>query len=151
MQKSNIAFGSIFAAIGVVFVIGALRLGLSSPTSDGVPGAGFFPFIIALVVLALGLGLVISSIISPDGRPSPFRMDAEQRENLRPFVLTIVALFGFFVLWYLIRFEVAAFVFCIFLNKVYKRSWLFTIVFSVILVSVTYFIFNRLLFIQFDI
>lgn len=151
MQKTNIAFGTVFTGIGLLFLFVSLRYGIASPTSDGVPGAGFFPFLVSALVVLLGIALIALSLLHRDGQPSPFHMDKEQRENILPFALTIIAIFAFFALWRLIPFEWAALAFCLFMNRAYGRSWRFNILFSVIFVFSIHYIFNRLLFVQFEI
>ena len=170
MRKSDVVSGFLFSAVGLVFLIGALMYGISSPTSDGQPGVGFFPFIVSGIVLLLGIGLIITSITarSNSNRPSPFAMDMEQKGNPRLWYLTVAGLVGLFLLWYLAplrvftalvksevfffedyAFEFAALVFSVFMNRVYGRGWLFSCVFALLFVGLVYFCFTKMLYIQF--
>lgn len=168
MRTSDISFGVVFALVAAVFMIGAWQLGFGS-SADGVPGSGVFPFAISLLVFALGLALIVKAVrkISPE-TPSPFALDDETRINLRPFVLTIAGLLAFLGLWYLsplrlldmmdketvfyfndYAFEFAAFLFSIYLNRVFARSWKFSLIMSAVIILTVHFVFTRLLYIQF--
>lgn len=168
MRVSDISFGVVFAVVAAIFMVGAWQLGFES-SKDGVPGSGVFPFAISLLVFALSIVLIVNALrkIKP-GTPSPFKLDAETRSNLRPFVLTVVGLLCFLGLWYLsplrlldmankesvfyfndYAFELAAFLFSIYLNRVFGRTWKFTLIMSTILILTVHFCFTRLLYIQF--
>ena len=157
MHKTDAIGGGVFAAVGAAFVVGALQLGVGSATSDGVMGPGFFPFLLEMLVVILSLALVISYFRHQGEKTESFRMEVEQRDNLKPLVLTVVCLLGLFVLWHLLNqlvpsycFEIAAVLFCLVLNRIYRRGWLFTVAYSVVIVTVVHFVFVRVLYIQFS-
>lgn len=150
MQKSDTISGLAFAAVGIFFIVGAFTLGIASPTKDGVPGAGFFPFIIGLAVAFLGGLLTVKSFLFKGEKEPAFALDAEQRANLRPFFATILALAAMFGIWHLVNFECAAVLFGLGVNRLYGRSWLFSILFSVVFVGIIYLMFVKLFHIQFE-
>ncbi|MDR1536127.1 MAG: tripartite tricarboxylate transporter TctB family protein [Planctomycetota bacterium] len=149
MHKTDLASAGAFMAVAAIFMIGAWRFGISSRTSDGVPGAGFFPFIIGLIVLGLNSAQVVLWLKGKgEGKPS-FALADEQRDNPRALFVTIAALVGLLVLWRLIFFEAAALLFCLAMNHFYGRGKLFNLVFSLLLVGLIHLFFARFLYIQF--
>ena len=149
MHNSDVYSGSAFLAVAAVFIVGGLQLGVASPTADGVPGAGFFPVVIGATVALLGIILIAQSRLFKGERKESFRMISEQKKNIRHLVLTVVSLIGMFVVWHLINFEVALIVFSLFINRVYGRSWLFCILFTVVFVGLIYLMFDKVFHIQF--
>ncbi len=147
-MKGDTVSGIIFTAFGGLFLFPSLELGLASQTSDGVPGAGFFPFWISVVVIAIGLTLFIMGIKSKVSVPY-FSMNAEQKENLKPFFLTGASVIVFLVLWLLLGFLPAAIALSILLNVLYKRTIKFIALYTLLFVGVLYYIFYYLLRIQF--
>ena len=161
MQKSNIISGGIFAALAAAFMIGAMKYGIKSASSDGVPGPGFFPFVLGLIVFVLGIILIVQGVTGKGTAGSAFAMDEEQRANIKTFFLTIGAIIAMFVIWHfpapefmivrkLTMFEPAALFLCIALNKIYKRGWLFSTVFALFVVILIHLLFVQLLSISFE-
>lgn len=149
MHKSDIYSGTAFVVLAAIFIVGGLRLGVSAPTKDGVPGAGFFPVVIGAAVAVLGGLLVMQSLTFKGPKKESFRMVEEQKANIRPLVLTVVCLLAMFVVWHLVNFEVAVTLFSLAVNKVYGRSWKFGILFTLVFVGIIYLMFDKLFHIQF--
>ena len=137
-------------AAAAVFIVGALRLGVGSSTSDGVPGAGFFPFVLALIILVLGLVQATLFFRDRGEKKTSFALPLDRRANAARIAATVGAMLGLFALWKLVRFEAAAPAFCLFLNWVYGRGWLFNLIFSALMTLLIHLLFTRLLYIQFD-
>lgn len=150
MYKGDTIPGLLVCGVGIWFLVPGIGLGMSSPTLSGVPGAGFFPVIIASAVILFGLALFVKGLKN-NGKLVYFKMDDEQRANLKPLLLTVAAILIFIVLWKLIHFVVAAFAFCLFLNWVFHRNWKYNLTFSVLFVTLIYCIFNLGLKVQFAI
>lgn len=150
MHKSDLAAGGVFAAVAIVFLIGAVQLGIPSPTSDGVPGAGFFPFILSSLLIVL-CGVMAYQYLTHKGeKHESFRREAEQKGNMTPFILTLAAMLVMFVIWHLVNFELGCLVFCLAANIIYKRSWKFTIAFSIIFTAALHLVFIRMLMLSFE-
>jgi len=147
--KGDTIPGLIFAAVGLAFLLPSVDLGILSTTKDGVPGAGFFPSILSAGVIICGIGLFISGLLAKGGFEY-FYLDEEQKKNIRPFFITLAAMFVFMLVWKLVDFFLAMGLFCLFMNWIYKRSWKFNILFSVGFVICIYVAFTMLLKIQFD-
>lgn len=140
MYKGDTIPGFLLTGIGAMFLIPGIGLGVAPSTSDHVPGAGFFPVFVSSVVIILGILLVLKGL-KANGKQRYFEMDDEQKSNILPFFSTIAAVIAFFLIWKFVRFEIAALVFCLFVNWIYKRSWKYNIAFSVIFVAAIYCIF----------
>lgn len=169
MRKSVILTAVGFNLVGVVFLIGALQLGITSRTSDGVPGAGFFPFVVSLLVLILGTALIVKTLRNPD-KPSPFAMDTEQQGNKRTLRVAIYGLAIIMLLWLIAPLDVldglqlsetflfrdyafgfASIVYSLYMNRALGRSWQFSVFFAVCFFLLVHFVFTEFLYIQFDI
>lgn len=148
MHKGDTIPGLLFTVVGVFFLIPALKLGFTSSTSDGVPGAGFFPAICSVIVIILGLAVSIDGI-RKKGAFVYFEMDEEQRKNKIPFFVTIAAIIFFFFIWKFTSFFIAVPIFAFGMNVFLKRSILFNILFTVILTVCIYLAFTKLLMINF--
>lgn len=55
-NKRDMIFAAVLIPLGIAVIIGAIRLKLGTPLH---PGAGFFPFLIGLVLIALSILLFI--------------------------------------------------------------------------------------------
>ncbi len=149
MHNTDTYSGSAFLAFAAVFIIGGLQLGVSSPTADGVPGAGFFPVVIGAAVAFLGAVLIVQSRTFKGEKTASFRMVDEQKKNIRPLVLTVLGLLGMFALWHAVNFELAVVAFSLFMNRVYGRSARFNLVFTFVFVGLIYLMFDKVFHIQF--
>ena len=73
-----------------------------------------------------------------------FKMDEEIRGNAKIALLVLSGLIVFMILWKLTNlFIPLVFVFAVYLNLLFKRSWIFTIIFSVVLTAFIYYLFVR--------
>ena len=64
--KKDVLSGAAAVCIAVAFMFPSLRLGVASLTSDGVPGPGFFPFFVSLLVIGLGVALILKGFLRKD-------------------------------------------------------------------------------------
>ena len=147
--KGDTVPGLICIEVGLAFLLPSINLGIIATTKDGVPGAGFFPAILSSGVILGGIGLFFNGFMAK-GSFEYFHLDEEQKKNIRPFFITIISMLVFMLLWKFVDFFVAMALFCLFLNRIYKRSWKFNILFTVGLVVGIYIAFTVLLKIQFD-
>lgn len=150
MFKGDTVPGCFFIGFGLLFLFPSLGLGVASPTSDGVPGAGFFPTIMAVLLIVFGILLTINGIKSK-GSLVYFEMDEEQKANVKPFFITMISICVFFALWKVIGFYFSVLIFCFFLNKVYQRNFKFNITYSILFTALIYFVFTVALKIQFTV
>ncbi len=142
--------GIVFALVGIFFLIYTIispQLTFGSTTSDGVPGAGFFPYILSALLIILGVVLVIRSQ-SKEIKPY-VEMTDEVRGNLRTMLIMLAGFVVFLLVWKLLSgfignwgFLACVFVFEIFINKLFQRSWKFTLIYAAVLTVFIYLVFN---------
>ena len=141
--------GIIVAVIGAFFFIMTAtnsQMSFISTTSDGVPGGGFFPYILSAILFVLGLALVGRSV---KNEPVKYvEMTEENRKNLKTMLLTVAGFVVFLIVWkitapYLgnIAFMACVFLLELFLNRLLERSWKFTLIYAVVFTLFIYLVF----------
>jgi putative tricarboxylic transport membrane protein len=68
-NERDMIFGAVLIPLGIAVIIGALRLKLGTPLH---PGAGFFPFLIGIVLVALSILLFMRAWLGRGGAHQPF-------------------------------------------------------------------------------
>lgn len=62
----DVLAGGIFVALGAAFAIGSLAYNIGSP---GRMGPGFFPLLLGLVLVGLGILIVVKGFVAGEGEP----------------------------------------------------------------------------------
>jgi len=137
MCKNNLVAGVLSAIAGLLFFLQALQYGFFSITSDGVPGAGFFPAIVSGILIVSAIVMIIRTIYTHSDKRY-FKLDPDQRKNIRPYVLTLAGIIGLLILWHLTNFYLAAIVYSLFINWVYGRTIRFNLIYTAVVMSVIY-------------
>ena len=136
MHKGDTIPGLLFALLGafclcVTYTSPMLKFG--SNTSDGVPGAGFFPSIMGSVLLIFGLALMVRGI-RQHGTVTYMNITPEIKGNLKVLGLMVVGVALYLAIWKITeQFLVSLVLFALYENVVLRRSKVFTIVFTVIM------------------
>lgn len=129
---------------GIFFLVKTLTtdtLSFAATTSDGVPGAGFFPCILSGALIFSGIILMIRGL-RQNGEKQYVTLDAEMKGNLKILALTVAGLIIFLAFWYLTNlFIVGVMLFAVYLNKLYGRNWKFSVIYAVIFTSFIYLVF----------
>lgn len=111
---------------------------VNAQTSDGVPGAGFFPVLLGFVLAVLGGALFVRGLMQK-GSVQYFQVDPEIRRNLRRLVLAVAGIVVFFILWQLTRqFVPCMAVLCFYLNFIFGRSVKYNIIYTAVLTAFIY-------------
>ena len=142
--------GIIVAAVGAFFFIMTLtnpQMSFVSTTSDGVPGGGFFPYILSAILFILGVALTGRSLMN---EPVKYvEMTEENKKNLKVMLLTIAGFVVFLIVWkltapYLGNPAVIACVFLLelFLNRLFERTWKYTVIYSTVFTLFIFLVFN---------
>ncbi|MBE6483617.1 MAG: hypothetical protein E7Z96_02370 [Actinomycetaceae bacterium] len=66
LRKDDLISGGLAFLVGGAFLVSAVRdsnLTFEAATSDGVPGAGFFPIVLGALLAALGLALAVRALV----------------------------------------------------------------------------------------
>lgn len=90
-QKVDIGIGVVIAAFGAYALLRALEL---SFYEEGVPGPGFFPAVLALLLILGGLGLCVTRLMAPDEESKDFDLPSteEARRSLGLWVALLLAI-----------------------------------------------------------
>lgn len=154
MHKGDTIPGAVVTAFGITFLISTLanpRLTIGSVTSDGVPGAGFFPFIMSTLLTVLGIALMLTGF-RQKGKVSYIKLTPEIKKNLKVLLFVVMGLIGFFIFWQLTKwFYPGALLLSIFLNRLFERSWKYTLIYSTVFTAFIYLTFSLAFSIQFSI
>ena len=133
MHKGDTIPGLIAAIFGFSVAIYTLMedtMRVNAQSSDGVPGAGFFPVLLGMVVGVLGVALMIRGL-RQRGTVQHFKLDPEMKQNLMTLALAVAGLAAFFVLWQVTKqFIVCVPILCFFLNYIFGRSLKFNLIYT---------------------
>lgn len=139
MLNGDVIFGLASIVFSLLFILSSL--GFENRTTDGSPGAGFFPILIGSILLIMGVAFAVSGFKT---KKHYFEMNEEVKKNLKIFFLTIAAIIGYLMIWKWISFVVATFAFLIGLNYIYKQSLKFNLIFSSVASLLVYVIFEKI-------
>ena len=145
--KGDLIPGIISTLFGVIVLIltltGSDMAFLVAKKRGSIPGPGFFPLLCGVLTVLFGIALSIRGL-RQDDTINYFELTDEMRGNIRTAALMLAGLVAFLVLWKLTNlFIPLVFVFAIYLNVLFRRSWVFTIIFSIIITAFIYFLFTR--------
>jgi putative tricarboxylic transport membrane protein len=145
MFNGDVISGLISILFSLLFIIPAL--GFDNRTTDGSPGAGFFPIVVGGGLLLMGVILAVSGLKT---KKRYFTINDEMKKNLKLFFLTLVIILAYFILWKLIPFVIATFLFLAALNYIYQRSLKFNLSFSFTVSLLIYLIFGKIFHVMFN-
>ena len=155
MRKGDAISGIAITLLGfgvVIYTLAENTMRFNAQTSDGVPGAGFFPVLLGALLGILGIMLVIRSIRKKSEEVQSVAASEETKKNIKMLVLTITAVVVFFILWQLTKLVILwAFALVIFLNFIFERTLKFNIIYSVVFVAFIYLAFVVGFSVQFNI
>ncbi|MDN5334032.1 tripartite tricarboxylate transporter TctB family protein [Sphaerochaeta halotolerans] len=138
----DVVFGIVSFILSTVFLILAQRF--SSATTDGVPGAGFFPSIVCVLIMFISVLLIIQGYKKKQHYFKPAVGIKELSRNTRDLIITCLALIGFFLLWKYVHFLVGITLFLLILNAVYRQKILTNIIYTLVCASAIYFVFGKI-------
>lgn len=151
-HKGDTVPGILTVLVGIFFFIQTMitpNLSFGSTTSDGVPGAGFFPYLLSGALIIAGLALTVRGI-KQKGKIQYLELSDEIKKNLKVLLLTFIGLVVFLAFWRLTNlFFAAVFLFCIYLNIIFERTKKFTAVYAVVFTAFIYIVFSVAFSIQF--
>ena len=134
IKKGDTIPGFVSMAIGLVTMIlvwtNPKMVVISADTYGGI-GPGFFPFVCGVSLLVLGLAMVFQGL-KQKGTVDYWQMDPERKENLKMVVALMVMLAIMLAAWKISKmFFLCLPLYLLGMNKLLKRNWLFTILFTV--------------------
>jgi putative tricarboxylic transport membrane protein len=136
--------GSLFwIAVGMIFCVGAKRLGLFS---GGISGAGLFPFIASIILIGLSVMVLISSITKRKKRKIVVEDFFSEKDSLRKVLISVLALFFYQMTFEYLGYLFTTFLFMIFLLRfIEPQKWITTITAAFLTAALSYTIFVWLL------
>ena len=145
MKKSfSINAITIIGLLGVLLGVFWISVSLDFPkgSADGVPGAGSFPIATSVLLIALAVLMITTSI-----REDKLYFNFHEMEygNKLALLLTIAACVAFVVLWYFTNYIVASFVLMTTLGVLYRIRFSNALVFATCFSVGTYLFFSKAL------
>jgi hypothetical protein len=127
----------VLLVIGVVVIVESRRLG-AGWTSDG-PGAGYFPFLIGLIITVSGAGILYQALRGKNRRTEPF-VDRAQLKR----VMSVLVPAGVYVLavQFVGLYVASAIYIATFMIALGKYSWLKSIVAALAVMTVFFLMFE---------
>lgn len=142
--------GGLVTVLGIFtffYTLSNPKLTFTPVMSDGAPGAGFFPIILSVLLFVLGLTLVFANIRNV--KRNLFIKQSEQqsktieKSNLWTSIILLLAIVIFLFLWKITSlFYIWMFILLIAISKIYKRSWLQTIIIALVITAFLYLMFT---------
>lgn len=115
--------------------------------SDFAPGPGFYPYILSIMIVIFGIALV-SRGMKIAGTKQYFDMNDERRSNIKMMVQLVAGLVVFLALWKLLApnfgdiiFYIGVFLFEIYMNKIFERSWKYAFIYAAVFTVFVYLVF----------
>jgi len=140
IEMADMVLGIICSLISIYWIFASSKF--PGGTKDGVPGAGYFPIIVASVLILMSIVLIIQGFKK---RNVYFNVKDWGRDNIRMLILTVTFIAIFFILWYFTSYLIACIVMTLGLGYTYKLSWIKNGLLSVLFSFGTYIVFNNLL------
>ncbi|MEM5780371.1 MAG: tripartite tricarboxylate transporter TctB family protein [Lawsonibacter sp.] len=141
MHKGDTIPGLITAIFGYSVAIYTLvenTMRFNAQSSDGVPGAGFFPVLLGFLVGILGTVLTVRGI-REKGTVRYFQVDAEVKHNLKVLGLAALSMVLFFILWQTTKqFIVCMAAVCFALNLVFGRKLIYNLIYTAVFTAFIY-------------
>lgn len=140
---------AIFGGIVLALTLTGKNMQIAPSMMTGnAPGPGFFPVICASLLLIFGILLFIRGL-RQKGTVNYFVMNDEIRGNIKVALAAFAGLVVMLIAWKLISpmfdyaFITCAFLYAVYLNVLFKRSALFTVLFSLGITALIYFMFMK--------
>lgn len=141
MHKGDTIPGLLTALFGFAVALYTLSedtMRFRAQSSDGVPGAGFFPVLLGFAVGILGVALMVRGL-AQKGSVQYFKLDEELKQNLKTMCLVVAGMVAFFVLWQTTKqFILCVPVLCFFLNLLFGRSIKYNLIYTVVFTAFLY-------------
>ncbi len=135
-------FTGVIGAVALYLVLSNKKMVIISTKKGTSLGPGFFPFVCGIALLLLGLILFVRGL-RQNGKIDYFQFTSEKKENLKTVGLLLLLCIIMLAGWKISKqFFYCLPVYAVLVNRIMKRSWLFSILFSVVVTIFVYFLFH---------
>ncbi len=145
MRKISIITSGIFIAISVFIILMARTF---PEGSNGVVGPGFFPIILACIVILLSCIQIYNSTVRPSQEERENKVNLLSNQSIRVWISMGITV-AYFVLMYLVGFMISTPIFLFVALLYFKvKSWPVRILVPILTTAAVYVIFTVLLYVQ---
>jgi|GEM_PF-2135541 len=148
MLYGDLVFGAVSLGLSVWFFIMSLGFKSGSPL-NGVPGAGFFPGVISILIALVSIVLMVQGFRQKRHYFQPIKSIKEMQANTRNLFLTVTSLVIFMLLWKFVHFFIAIGAFIFFLNILFRQKLLVNIIYTVVSITFIYLTFGKIFHVMF--
>lgn len=136
--KEDTIAGILFILLAVAFL--SIAWSFPSGTQDGVPGPGYFPIILSILLIVLSIAMIIIGII----KKTRFNfLDSLFKANMATFLLVNTTIIAYLALWNSVHFMLNTSALLIVLGMIFRRSLVGNLIFSVVATTILYMLFNN--------
>ena len=145
MRVYEISSAFFFSVLGIVVIVGGLRLGFGQWQN---PGQGFMAVLAGIALFLLSAGWMVLAIIKHEKIvPKSFFVNRQSRRHV---LLLLLSLMLYALILNTFGFVLTTFLFLVFLFRVIKpQSWMRTLITALIVSIVSFILFEMLLKVQF--
>jgi putative tricarboxylic transport membrane protein len=139
MRKAILVTGSFWTALGIAYLLYALRYDLGTPAQ---PGPGLYPILVGAFLTVVAIGTLLSAAINP---PSGHIHWPKGAERVRLFGIVAVSVFYALALEYVGYLLCGAIVVLVCLQMMGMQSWRLKIGLTLLMTAVSFFLFDKIL------
>jgi putative tricarboxylic transport membrane protein len=144
MKNRDLVSSIIWMALGGIFVVGALQQGLMR---RGIPGPGFFPFLLGLALLFVSLFVLIPALRQKEKDESSAFFP--EPGSLRNLLLAVIALFAYGFAMEYIGYLLTTFLFMLITGRLMEpKGWWTTTLVALLTAVLSYLLFVVLMEVQ---
>ena len=139
----GIAATALGAVVAAMTLSNPEKLCIAASAKKGfIPGPGFLPIVCAALMVILGICLMIRGL-RQNGTVDYFKTTPEIKANIKVVLLAALGLIVFLILWKVASklFILWVAIYTAYLCLLFKRSVLFTIIFTAVMTGLVYFMF----------
>lgn len=142
MSKHDIESSLVWMGLGILFIIGSLKQGLFR---RGIPGPGFLPFIVAIILVGLSLMIFIPALRKKEEVQTTKEIAYLEKHTFKRISLAIFALFAYAISLKNMGYVLTTFLFMLFMPRILESIGWVKIFFLALLTAIfSYYLFFEL-------
>jgi len=148
---SKVFFGIVLSTLGIFMILYSRTFPKVRSGQDAMTGPSFFPTIIGILIIVLGIYTIIDNLLSRKAISEEIGKNNNSFFKSREFFNFLILVF--FIAAYptiidILGFSIGTFLFCLILMKRLQAKWISAVLSSLILVIFTWIIFGKIAFIS---